>query len=89
MESLADGTKSWVVGIIQYSGCITDWIIQHVKRMDIATQKAMKVNSVFHPKPNFERLFLKSCEGGRPCREILVPCVTIYTSGALTHAMTS
>ena len=89
MESLADGTKSWVAGIIQYSGCITDWIIKHVKRMDIATQKAMKVNGVFHPKPNFERLFLKSCEGGRPCHEILVALWSPYTSGALTHAMTS
>ena len=46
--------------------------------MNITTQKVMKLNGVFHPKSNFKRLFLKRCEGGRPCH-ILVACMTIYT----------
>ena len=47
--------------------------------MNITTQKVMKLNGVFHPKSSFKRLFLKSCEGGRPCHEILVAYMTIYT----------
>ena len=38
----------------------------------------MKLNGVFHPKSSFKRLFLKRCEGGKPCH-ILVACMTIYT----------